>query len=249
MSIVVTALALWLSAAPDRVKQARQARAEEIREMFAKAGVRQPPQEIYLRIFKEEGELELWAGDPGRPLALLRTYRICARSGQLGPKRAQGDGQVPEGFYRIARFNPTSAFHLSLGLDYPNASDRARGRGGNLGGDIFIHGGCATIGCIPIQDAQIEEVYLVALEARAAGQAEIPVHVFPRRLGQGALEALGKESGDPALLAFWKELEPAYQTFEESRRPPRISVAKGGAYLVTPSRAARAPSAPRRTRP
>src|SRR5512132_2972744 len=83
MRILVTALALWLSAGPgDRVDKARQARAEDVRELFAKAGVRQPAREIYLRVFKEEGELELWAGDAGRPLALLRTYRICARSGQ-----------------------------------------------------------------------------------------------------------------------------------------------------------------------
>src|SRR6185295_14539267 len=92
---------------------------------------------------------------------------------------------------RVTRFNPLSLFHLSLGLDYPNVADRAAGQpGGSLGGDIFIHGGCASVGCIPLGDQAIEEVYVAALDARARGQQSIPVHIFPRRLDVTGLEAL-----------------------------------------------------------
>ena len=54
------------------------------------------------------------------------SYPICAGSGDLGPKRERGDGQVPEGLYEIDRFNPTSRYHLSLRVNYPNLSDRLR---------------------------------------------------------------------------------------------------------------------------
>jgi len=247
MSILV-ALALWLLAAPeDRVEKARQERAEELRELFARAGVRRPAREIYLRAFKEEEELELWAGEAGKPLALLRTYRICARSGQLGPKRARGDLQVPEGFYRIDRFNPTSAFHLSLGSTTPTP------RTGRAG-EAIPAGTSSSTAAAPPSAASPSRTPRSRRSTwwrggAGGGPEGDPVHVFPRRLGQGALEALEKQAGDPALAAFWRELEPAYRSFEESRRPPRISVAPGGAYVIKPSRAAPAPSAQRRTRP
>ena len=204
--------------------------------MFKAAQVAYPPGEIYLRVFKQERQLELWAGAKGAPLSLVRTYKICAESGTLGPKREEGDDQIPEGFYEVARFNPQSHFHLALGLDYPNASDRLLGKRDRLGGDIMIHGSCVTIGCIPIEDDPIEELYLVALDARAAGQARIPVHIFPGRLdGEGpGQSALRERVGDKSpLWAFWATLQPAYAEFERRHRPPRVSVDPAtGAYRV-----------------
>ncbi len=109
--------------------------------------------DILLRAYKQESELELWAKNKkDKQYTLLKTYKICASSGTLGPKRKQGDIQVPEGFYVIDRFNPVSNFYLSLGVSYPNASDKILGVKGALGGDIFIHGNCVTIGCLPISD-------------------------------------------------------------------------------------------------
>ncbi len=96
----------------------------------------------------------------------IHSYQICSRSGKLGPKRKQGDGQVPEGFYHIERFNPTSNFYLSLGLNYPNLSDKRKSNEINLGGDIFIHGSCVTIGCLPMTDNFIKEIYLLAVYAK-----------------------------------------------------------------------------------
>jgi murein L,D-transpeptidase YafK len=224
------------AAEPSRVAAARTTAGPRIREHFKQAGVAYPPGEIFLRAFKEEKELELWAGPKGKPLTLVKRYPVCALSGGLGPKRRMGDLQIPEGFYRIDRFNPWSNFHLSLGLDYPNASDRIAGaKEGikNLGGDIFIHGDCVTIGCLPLGDEAIEELYLAALDARAGGQGGIHVHVFPQRLDAASLAALGERS--PSLLPFWTSLQPIFEAFERTRRPPRVSVdPRTGAYRLEP---------------
>ena len=131
------------------------------------------PRALLLRVFKEERVLEIWvAGALDGPLVHLGDHAVCASSGGPGPKARAGDGQVPEGLYRVTTLNPWSRFHLSLRLDYPNEADRARNPGvavSALGGEIFVHGNCVTIGCIPIGDEAIEEVYLAALETRAHG--------------------------------------------------------------------------------
>jgi len=88
----------------------------------------------------------------GNTYTLVKNYPICATSGLLSPKRRFGDEQVPEGF------NPQSNFQLSLHVSYPNAADRISGSKQNLG-DIFLDGNCVTIGCIPITDDEIKEVY------------------------------------------------------------------------------------------
>ena len=167
--------------------------------------------EILFRLIKTKAELEVWARNQGAgPFALLHSYPLAATSGTLGPKRRAGDYQVPEGLYEIDRFNPQSNFHLSLGLNYPNATDRALAEP-NPGGDIFIHGGAATVGCLPITDAGIEEVYLLAVTARAAGQAVIPVHLFPFPLTEAEL---ARHRASPHQ-AFWRSLMPAYAYFEQ----------------------------------
>ena len=84
------------------------------------------------------------------------------QSGTTGPKRLQGDFQVPEGFYHINEFNPNSNYHLSMGLNYPNSSDRILSDSLRPGGEIYIHGSCVSVGCIPLNDDEIEELYLIA---------------------------------------------------------------------------------------
>ena len=167
--------------------------------------------EILFRLLKTHRELEVWARNrAGGPFELLHAYPLAATSGTLGPKRRAGDGQIPEGFYEIDRFNPSSNFHLSLGLNYPNAADRTLGEP-HPGGDIFIHGGAVTIGCLPITNAGIEEVYLLAVLARAAGQVHIPVHIFPFPLTDAEL---AKRAGSPHA-AYWRGLRPGYAYFEQ----------------------------------
>ena len=101
-----------------------------------------------------------------------RSYNIDMGFAPAGPKQFEGDGKTPEGTYIIDRRNPNSAFHLSLGISYPNSADvaYARARGKKPGGDIFIHGQPNkdkqlatgenwTAGCIAVKDHEIEEIY------------------------------------------------------------------------------------------
>jgi murein L,D-transpeptidase YafK len=165
---------------------------------------------LFVRAFKEQQRLEVWLQPAdNKPFVLFRTYEVVASSGGLGPKRTEGDRQVPEGFYHIDRFNPKSNYYLSLGLNYPNADDRKRGRE-PFGGDIFIHGSDVTIGCLPLTDDKIKEVYILAVQARQAGQARIPVHVFPFPLTTSRLVT---EATNPNHT-FWQTLGPGYAGFE-----------------------------------
>ncbi len=152
----------------ERVAQCGKAARGRQAAAFRAAGVSYPPARFLLAGFKAERALHLFAADPGRPLAFVKAYPILAASGTLGPKLREGDRQVPEGFYRIESLNPNSLFHLSLRLDYPNAADRARGRADgrtSLGGDIMIHGGNASIGCIAVGDVAIEDLFVLAADA------------------------------------------------------------------------------------
>lgn len=232
--------------AKDRVAAARQNQTAVLSKLFATAGVAYPPEELYLRAFKHERELEVWAGARGQPLKKVKTYPFCAASGELGPKRREGDLQVPEGFYTIDLFNPNSAYHLSIRVSYPNESDRILGQR-PLGGAIMVHGNCVSIGCIAIEDGPIEELYVLTLDSRAKMGRNVPIHIFPRRLDAAGLAELEKlPQATEALLAFWRGLEPGWRHFEETQRPPRVSVdPKTGAYRVRPERPPSATSRPR----
>ncbi len=201
-----------------------------MRASFARSGATYPPRAIFVRVFKRDRVLELWAAGAGERYVLVKSYPICASSGDLGPKRRMGDGQVPEGFYRVNHFNPASAYHLSLGLDYPNAADR-HAAPVRAGGSIYIHGDCVTIGCIPITDEGIDEVYVAAVLARSGGQSAIPVHVFPTRLTDDAMGALARNhEGRPELVRFWRNLKEGFDLFERDRRPPRAASDAKGRY-------------------
>lgn len=215
-----------------RVRQASGQAQPRLEALFRKAGLDYPAREVLLRVFKLEGELELWArNDKNSPFILVQLYPVCAASGTVGPKRREGDLQVPEGFYFISAFNPWSHFHLSLRVNYPNAADRILGDRRHPGGDIFIHGSCVTIGCLPLRDGPIEEVYLAAVDARDAGQAHIPVHIFPCRL-DGSWLRLERESWRrPGLMDFWRNLKEGYDLFDKTHRLPKVSVDHRGKYL------------------
>lgn len=220
----------------------RQAYAEKeagVRALFQAAGVPFPARDIFLRIFKAEGRVELWARPaPDADYRLVKSYPVCAASGSLGPKRREGDLQVPEGFYHLRNFNPLSSFYLSMEIDYPNASDRILSDRKRPGGLIYMHGNCVTIGCVPITDEGIKELYLVAVEARAAGLGKIPVHIFPTRLDGAGMLKLEKLAQDyprsPALLDFWKNLQPGYDYFETNKQLPKVTVDKQGRYVISP---------------
>jgi len=188
---------------------------------------------VFIRVFKNEDTLEVWAKDKNRTkYKLFKTYQICEKSGILGPKRREGDGQVPEGFYNIQGFNPDGKYYLTLWINYPNASDNILSDKKRPGSEICIHGKCVTIGCIPMTDPQIEEIYTLCIEAASNGQNIIQTHIFPSRLNQINLNLLKKEyANNRSLVEFWQNLKTGYDFFETNKTLPKISVNSQGKYL------------------
>lgn len=186
---------------------------------------------VYLRVLKEESELELWMQQVrGQPWKLFRKWRIANYSGTLGPKLREGDLQAPEGFYEVGikQLNPMSRFHLSFNIGYPNAYDQHHGRTGSL---IMVHGSNVSIGCFAMTDPVIEEIYLLVEAALKAGQVAVPVHVFPFRM---TAERIAQAEAETATwLGFWRdELAPPYAAFEENGVPPRVRGVDGRYEVV-----------------
>ncbi len=210
--------------AKTRDRGAHTRRLETVKQLFSDAGLRFAPKQLLLRAFKDERELEVWANDRrGDPLKHIATYRICAGSGELGPKKAEGDHQVPEGFYKIDLFNPRSRFHLSMRISYPNRRDRALGYTGSA---IMIHGNCVSIGCLAMSDARMEELWVMTRALPDGERAR--VHLFP---GRELDSLIARETArDPDLAAFWTTLKRGKDAFEADRRMPKIRVERG-AYV------------------
>ena len=187
--------------------------------------------EMIINAYKAEGKVEIWLKTAKQTSnTLFKTYNACAKSGTLGPKVVEGDLQTPEGFYSINVFNPMSLYHLSLGVDYPNAVDKARtGKGRKTGGDIYIHGDCVTIGCIPLTDDKIREVYVLAVEARNNGQSNIPVNIFPFKMNASNISIFSKKY--PQHAAFWNTLKPGFDYFEKNKMMAKVTQI-GGKYAV-----------------
>jgi murein L,D-transpeptidase YafK len=161
----------------------------------------------------------------------ILSYDICSRSGILGPKRKQGDEQVPEGFYHINRFNPKSNFYLSLGLNYPNLADEKKSVASNLGGDIFIHGSCVTVGCLPMTDNLMKEIYLLAVYAKNNGQNNIPVYIFPFKMSdQNMTTYKNKFKDNKELISFWDNLKIGHDKFFKDSKELKIKVSENGDY-------------------
>jgi murein L,D-transpeptidase YafK len=217
----------------ERVRKAAAAKGELLKAAYRDAGLAYPARRIFLRIFKKENLIELWGEKKDGTYKKIKNYPVCYASGKLGPKRWEGDQQVPEGFYHISVFNPRSSYHLSLGINYPNRSDRKLGKRSRLGGQIMIHGDCVSIGCVAITNDLIKEVYVLAAQARSKGQRRIPVHIFPTRLDDEGMQRLSETyKGRQALLAFWRSLKLGYDYFDRHHKPPQMRVRKDGLYRL-----------------
>lgn len=217
----------------ERVRDAQTAKGAFVKALCEKNGIPLNELELFVRVFKHEQELEVWGKKRSEPsFKLLITYPFCSTSGDLGPKRVQGDYQIPEGFYFIDRFNPYSNFHLSLGVNYPNASDKKLSDPKRPGGDIFIHGSCVTIGCIPLTDEKIQELYLLAVEARNNGQEKIEVHYFPFRMTKANVTNMTSKPAYAKFASFWATLQSGHDAFEETKMLPTIGVGEKGEYVV-----------------
>ncbi|WP_290709126.1 L,D-transpeptidase family protein [Flavihumibacter sp. CACIAM 22H1] len=225
---------------------------DSLRRQFNEKGLSWPAKYIYLRSFKYDSQLEVWVkNEKNQPFQLFKTYKVCAMAGTLGPKRMEGDYQVPEGFYYINEFNPRSVYHLSLGLNYPNASDRFLSDAIQPGGDIYIHGSCVTTGCIPITDSQIEELYVLATYAKSSGQDFIPVHIYPVRFDvKKSADYLGKyvrDFADYAHLA--NSMKEVFYYFEKYKKLPVIMVNNRGSYVLDQEVKNALPSAEKKSLP
>lgn len=200
------------------IPAAEQPLSEGTLKLIARKGM-EPKSPIFIRIFKEESELEVWKQrDDGR-FYHFKTYPICNWSGDLGPKIRQGDKQAPEGFYSVANYqlNPNSSFHVSFNLGYPNAYDKAHNRTGDF---LMVHGKCRSAGCYAMTDAIMEEIYALARESLRGGQERFDVHAYPFRMTDANMERHRKHR----WYAFWRTLKEGYDHFEAHRLPPGVQV-------------------------
>jgi murein L,D-transpeptidase YafK len=218
-----------------RVSDAFRRKEDTLKRQFAAKDLVWPAKYVYIRSFKYDSELEVWVRNAlTEEFKLFKTYKVCALAGTLGPKRIEGDFQVPEGVYYINEFNHNSAFHLSLGLSYPNASDRMLSDSMQPGGDIYIHGSCVTTGCIPITNPQIEELYILTSHARSSGQDFIPVHIFAIRFNvlRSKYYLERQMQNDPELQKFEAKMKQMFDYFETTRQLPVVGVDARGEYVL-----------------
>jgi murein L,D-transpeptidase YafK len=211
-----------LSAVRNRVKPWLDA---ELKRAHLKAGA-----PVFIRIFKEEKQLELWLRDDmGGRYTLFKTWPVATYgAGGLGPKLKEGDGMAPEGFYHVSakQLNPASNYHLAFNLGYPNAFDKAHDRTGSL---LMVHGSDVSIGCYAMTDPVIEVIYLLMDAAlRGKRQDEICVHCLPFRMTPERL-AKARAAGSP-WADFWANLKEGSDLFEKAKVPPLVGV-RDGVYV------------------
>jgi murein L,D-transpeptidase YafK len=174
---------------------------------------------IMLRIFKEEGVLEVWKANSSNRFEMLRQYKICAWSGKLGPKVKEGDRQAPEGFYPISpgQMNPNSSYYLAINTGFPNRFDQANGR---FGTNLMIHGACSSSGCYSMTDEQMQEIFALSRDAYKGGQQAIQLQALPFRM---TAENMARHKNSPNI-DFWNMLKPGYDQFEITKRPPEVNI-------------------------
>ncbi|KAF1855741.1 hypothetical protein Lal_00000043 [Lupinus albus] len=174
---------------------------------------------IMIRIFKEEGVMEIWKAKADNRFDKISQYQICAWSGKLGPKVKEGDRQAPEGFYNLtpAHLNPNSKYYLAINTGFPNRYDAANGR---TGSNLMIHGACSSSGCYSMTDEQILEIYAFARDAFKGGQTSVQLEAFPFRM---TAENMARHRNNENM-EFWKMLKVGYDQFEITKRPPDVNV-------------------------
>ena len=214
-----------------RVRTAIKEKDELIKNTLKNNNIKLNELNILIIAYKQEDILEIYAKNKtDKAYKKIETYNIVSKSGVLGPKRMEGDLQVPEGFYYIDRFNPASSYYLSLGINYPNDSDRKKSDKPRLGGDIFIHGSTVTIGCMPMTDDKIKEIYLYAVYAKDNGQNKIPVYIFPFKMNDSNFDYYKKQY-NKSLVDFWTNIKKGYDLFENNKKELNIKVDSNGNYV------------------
>lgn len=183
----------------DRLKEYGPSVRERFEPRFLAADVTYPPTRILLAAFKAERRLNLYAADSTDQLRFITAYPVLAESGVLGPKLLEDDRQVPEGSYVIDSLNPNSLFHLSLHVSYPSAFDREMAqRDGRtrLGGDIMIHGGSSSVGCLAVGDQAIEDLFVLSA---TVGLGHVSILISP-------VDFRKQQLPQDTLIPSWSEL-------------------------------------------
>jgi murein L,D-transpeptidase YafK len=220
-----------LTAVPCRAEDGKPARAEmppyaayilrtmrpKIAEAFAARGLKYPPRRVTFVVIKDLRRLEVWAFEGWSDPRPVKSYEVTALSGRPGPKLREGDRQVPEGIYSVLWLNPDSDFELSMKLDYPNEFDRAAaaldGRK-NPGGDIFIHGGSVSAGCIAVGDDAVGEVFTLVHDV---GVENVEVVVVPRDFRRAAPRSRDFSSRPKWLKILYDWLDEELHKYVEKK--------------------------------
>lgn len=215
-----------------RVRKAYSNTEKTLKSLFDSLGQNYANFKLIITANKQKEKLYVYASSTENgTFEHIKTYNFCVLSGNLGPKRKEGDYQVPEGFYHISKFNPSSNFHLSMKINYPNASDKILSDKKTPGGEIYIHGHCVSVGCIPITDAGIEELYVLCVEATAHGQQQIPVYIFPFAMDDETMKKAAADASDNSThLSFWKNMQPGYKKWKSTRNKLKFTVNTKGKY-------------------
>lgn len=216
-----------------RVKMAYNEKLDTIQSKLETLDLRTNGFEVLLKAYKYEELLVVYVRSKAESKWMpYETLSFCSTSGTLGPKVYEGDMQIPEGYYTINHFNPYSNFFLSLGVSYPNKADIRKRPNPRKGGAIYIHGGCVTIGCIPLTDEVIKELYVLAALAKNGGQSSIGIHIFPFQMHPDKLNYAVKEI--PEHEEFWRNLYDIESYFDSTRIQRKILINEAGDYYVNP---------------
>ncbi len=215
-------------------ENARMAYAEKetlVKELLKTKNIDYQTLETFFRVIKSEQILEIWCKDRrnNEKYQLIKTYNLCVTKNR--DKLRGIDLLVPESFYYIAHFYPFSPYLLRMEVNFPNESDKKRGR---TGGDIAIHGGCFSTYCTPFTDEDIKEIYIFAVEAKSKGMPEIPVHNFPFHMTEENFQKFSndpKYKNDQKRIALWENMKENYQFFEKNKILQEFTVDNKGKYI------------------
>ena len=217
-----------------RVREAYTCKERIVNQNLAVYSISRDSLRIYLRAFKAEKIIELWAKNICDSVFVqIKEFSICDISGFEGPKRRYRDLQVPEGFYHISELNPYSKYYLSMAINYPNASDSIRGVHGHLGNQIYIHGSCITSGCLAMTDDRIRELFVYCIEAYNSGQDEIAMTIYPARLTDENYSGLISEyRKDKDKISLWGDLKKSFDQFNRKKVQPKVKFLHDGTHEV-----------------
>ena len=217
-----------------RVREAYTCKEKIVNKTLATHSISRDSLRIYLRAFKTEKIIELWAKNSHDSVYVpVKEFPICDLSGSEGPKRRYRDLQVPEGFYHISKLNPYSKYYLSMEINYPNASDSIRGVRGHLGNQIYIHGSCISSGCLAMTDDRIRELFVYCIEAYNSGQEEILLTIYPCRLSENNYSGLiSNYKRDKDKISLWGDLKKSYDLFDRTRVQPTVKFLPDGSHEV-----------------